>query len=141
MWLAHQRTGTLAPIDLEPVPGGNVLVHRSAAGRLIGTYSIAGKDEVGLFDATAADPDARPTLHVNHWATCSSPTARRLARERSRSSRPAPSPSDRSGPPPAVVAARGCAVCGGPMDRALLEAEPDTTTHPACGTSPLPDQE
>lgn len=142
MWLESSATGKLAPIDTDPVPGGNVLVHRDTAGRVLGTYSVIGAEERGLFDATeAVDADARPTLHLNHWATCTSPTARRLARERSRGKTGpvvavedgAPvGEVDKLAPPAAVRAARGCAVCGTAMDPQLLEAEPATRTHPTC---------
>lgn len=145
MWLEHSTTHKLAPIDVDPQPGGNVLVHRTAAGKVAGTYSVLGGEERGLFDATeAVDRDARPTLHLNHWATCQSPTARRLAKERA---------GGKTGPvvaadddatqvgqgdlldaPAHVTGPRLCASCGQPMDPALLEAEPDTTTHPGCPT-------
>lgn len=88
LWLAYAgenkaKVGRLAPIDAEPAPGGNVEVDRPA-----GTYRVIGDPaQRSLLDPTLADPDARPTLHLNHWTTCSSPTARRLARERAGSGR------------------------------------------------------
>lgn len=139
-WLAHPTTGKLAPIDVAPQPGGNIIVHRDTAGRLTGTYSVVVKAEQGLFDATiSVDIDARPTLHLNHWATCESPTARRLARTRTEGSRLVTVDGDDIGAgdldpleaPTDVRAARGCTTCGHPLDPRLLDAEP-TTTHPAC---------
>lgn len=143
MWLEHVETHKLAPIDHDPAPGGNVIVHRGAKGELLGTYSVIGKDEGTLFDTTVANPDARPSLHLNHWATCNSPTARRLARER-RGGRSKlvtadgdPIVGDPAAPPPEVLAAHGhCTVCGGALDPVLAASEPQSTTHPGC--EPLP---
>lgn len=140
MWLRHPDTGRLAPIDVDPVPDGNVIVHRDAGGRLLGTYGVVRKDEQALFDATkAVDLDARPTLHLNHWATCASPTARRLAK--GRAARPAGEAPTAVDPkleaPPEVIAARGCEVCGLAMDPALLRREPKNRTHPGCGRPTL----
>lgn len=81
LWLRYRTLdGRPAPIDMNPAPGGNILVDRK-----MGTYSIIAAAERTLFDATeAVGPDATPSLHMNHWATCSNATAQRLARERSK---------------------------------------------------------
>lgn len=83
-WLVSTSTDRPAPIDAEPVPGGNVMVLRTTDGKRTGQYAVIGKpEERTLFDATeAVDLDARPTLYLNHWVTCRNATARRMARDR-----------------------------------------------------------
>lgn len=142
LWLAYREPGgKLAPIDLLPAPGGNIIVDRAMR-----TYSIVAKDELTLFDATiAVDRDANPTLHFNHWATCRSVTARRLAKERQRSGGrtgplvtvdgdvvgPVDPDRDPLAPPPELRPGFAiCIACGNRMDRGLwLGGE---RTHPNC---------
>lgn len=54
--LKHEGTGNIAPIDMEPVDGGNIEIDVEA-----GTYRIIPKDD------RLANPKPR---HLNHWATC-----------------------------------------------------------------------
>jgi hypothetical protein len=51
--LTNERTGKTAPIDVEPVAGGNILVDLQA-----GTYRLVGWS-IG-----------DPPKHKNHFATC-----------------------------------------------------------------------
>lgn len=76
LWLRNTTTGKVAPIDAAPVPGGNVSVDLADC-----RYQVHGPLEQLQLDPTADAPDARPTLHLNHYATCSNLTRRRLARE------------------------------------------------------------
>ena len=147
LWLRHEVKGKLAPIDPHPVPGGNILVNRKDE-----SYSVVAKAELGLFDATVFNgPDATPTLHMNHWATCTSATARRLAKAR-QAGHTGPlvtadgdlvHPHDRNADgvaqldplsAPADVQARlnppRCSVCGERLDPRLAAA--GILTHPSC---------
>lgn len=72
MWLTHVGTGRRAPIDWWPVPGGNVLIHGE-------TYEVLVGDERTAMDPTAEDPEAQPTLRVNHHMTCTSTRGRQPA--------------------------------------------------------------
>lgn len=56
-WLKHEGTGKVAPIDREPVVGGNITIDPIA-----GTYRIVPKAEREL------SPN-RPR-HKNHFVTC-----------------------------------------------------------------------
>lgn len=144
IWLKHPGTGKLAPIDLHPAPGGNIVVNRAA-----GTYTVVVPNDLALFDVTKTDVDAQPNLHFNHWVTCTSPTARRLAAERSKGktgpmtadgepvgagARARRTGADPMEAPPEVVAAvtppPRCAGCDQPMDRTL--AVLGETHHPNC---------
>lgn len=138
IWLKSTATGKLAPIDYQPSPDGNVLVHRDPGSRHVqGTYEIVSRaDQATIAGVLTQEQNdaARPVLHLNHWATCNSPTARRLAKERqsgggsltaggeavgSRSVG-----ADKLGPPMEALAAHSCCqnpACGsqlGPIDLA-----------------------
>lgn len=69
MWLRHEGTGKVAPIDWDPVPGGNILIHGD-------TYEVLVGSERAACDPTELDPDAQPRLRVNHHMTCTSIRAR-----------------------------------------------------------------
>lgn len=56
-WLNHERTGKPAPIDREPVKGGNITIDPKE-----GTYRIVPKAEREL------SPNRK--LHMNHFVTC-----------------------------------------------------------------------
>jgi hypothetical protein len=56
LWLKHERTGKVAPIDARVYADGNVVVDLAA-----GTYGIV------------APPQE---AHKNHWATCANPPAK-----------------------------------------------------------------
>lgn len=78
--MRHVRTGKSAPIDWAPVPGGNILIHAADD-----TYEVLAGSERAAVDSTELDPNAHPTLRVNHWMTCSSTKAdavRKAAAER-----------------------------------------------------------
>lgn len=60
--LRYPKTGNVAPIDVESTADGNIAIDLDA-----GTYEIVPKDERAF----------RDQLHLNHWATCESPAARR----------------------------------------------------------------
>lgn len=77
-FLRHPNTGKVAPIDEYPAPRGNIAINVRA-----GTYSVV-TETAALFelDPSRVDDDANPTLHLNHWVTCTNATARRLADER-----------------------------------------------------------
>lgn len=143
LWLANDKTGKLAPIDPVPSPDGNIRIDRAGS-----RYSVVTKEEMGLFEAQV---DAAPTLYLNHWVTCASPTAKRLARAR-QSGHDGPMvtadgdlvhPADRNAqglvaagldplaPPPAVAHKHHrCSVCGEPVDAQLFAA--GITDHPSC---------
>lgn len=55
--LAHERTGTVAPIDPEPVRGGNITVDPERA-----TYRILPRAELDL--------SPNRVLHTSHIVTC-----------------------------------------------------------------------
>lgn len=77
-WIAHENTGKVAPIDPEPVVGGNVeiIIQRDEQRDIpIGmTYRIVPKEERG-----------GRLLHRNHYVTCEDPPpkTRRLKDESS----------------------------------------------------------
>jgi hypothetical protein len=58
LWLRHETTGRTAPIDPEPVEGGNI--------------AIVGSGEHRMYRIVPA-PERVGKLHTNHWATCSDP--------------------------------------------------------------------
>ncbi len=69
LWVPHEDTGKVAPIDAEPVAGGNIAItivrdehERIALGM---TYRIVPKDE-----------REGKVLHRNHYATCTNPPPR-----------------------------------------------------------------
>jgi hypothetical protein len=56
IWLAYQQKGgKVAPIDLDPAPGGNIEIDREH-----GIYVIVPKDAC----------EGRADLRVNHFKTC-----------------------------------------------------------------------
>ncbi len=57
IWLRHDRTGNLAPIDAEPGGNGNVLCLPN------GHY-------VNLSPLEMLDPDNQGQVHTNHFQTC-----------------------------------------------------------------------
>lgn len=57
-WLRHSATGKLAPIDVEPVEGGNVLIDTIA-----GAYQV-------LHGARADASSVQDRVHTNHFQTC-----------------------------------------------------------------------
>ncbi|MDP9350374.1 MAG: hypothetical protein M3P51_02360 [Chloroflexota bacterium] len=57
IWLRHDRTGNLAPIDAEPGGNGNCLPIPS------GHY-------VNLTPLEMLDPDNQGKVHTNHFQTC-----------------------------------------------------------------------
>lgn len=133
-WLRSPSTDRLAPIDAWPAPDGNIRVEGD-------TYVVVPPAELALFHGPAAD---RPSLHLNHWVTCTNATARRLAKARQKG-HDGPlvadgvpvHPADRNGStdmlaPPLAVAARNarCDVCRGPLDPALFAA--GIQVHPCC---------
>lgn len=67
---AHVRTGTVAPILLEPSDDGNCLLWRTSEGA---TYATVGKAEVREYLRNAGVP-----LRLNHFADC--PHAARFTR-------------------------------------------------------------
>lgn len=73
LWLAHQRTGRVQPINELPVPGGNLRVVLDAVGRPTGLYVVVPRDQWASFDGE---------LHTAHVTSCGNATARRLMRER-----------------------------------------------------------
>lgn len=60
-WATNRSTGKVAPIDAEPDPKGNVILHDDW------TYSVLGKN---------GNLDDGPT-RMNHFVTCSDPPRRR----------------------------------------------------------------
>lgn len=62
LWLRHETTGKTAPIDPEPVEGGNIAVIGSGEHRMYRIVPAA--ERVGK-------------LHKNHWATCLDPPPRK----------------------------------------------------------------
>lgn len=149
-WLKYPSTGKLAPIDLAPAPGGNIVIDLAE-----GTYAIVPKDDLTLFDATkAAGDDAAATLHWNHWATCTNATAQRLARERHGAAshagtglmtvdgepvRPGdvPPPRGLEAPPEFRAQHQRCAGCGFELAAVLLAEGLDR--HPGCEGPPPAD--
>lgn len=130
MWLKHPKTGKLAPIDLHPVPGGNIAVDTKH-----GTYTVISRDELTLFDTTRADEDANPNLHLNHYVTCSNVTARRLHRERGTTTAAADvedvAHTEALDAPPDVVAELvPCVVCGLKLNPVIIREGHDR--HPTC---------
>jgi hypothetical protein len=59
MWLDHATTGKPAPIDVEPVPDGNIRI-----GVAFEHYTVLSGDE--RQDAI----DRGDELHLNHFVTC-----------------------------------------------------------------------
>jgi hypothetical protein len=55
LWLRHETTGKSAPIDPEPVEGGNI--------------AIVGEGEHRMYRIVPAGERVGP-LHLNHWVTC-----------------------------------------------------------------------
>jgi len=183
LWLRSTSTDQVAPIDATPTPGGNVVVHRGHDGLPTGTYDVVQPPRIpaqpqqdalleredayaglggGLDDVLAGVPDDDvPTRHVNHWATCGSATARRLARERADRGVPAGplrtvdgdpvGPRHRTDPaalaeaapdafePPSAVATnlRRCRGCWQPLTAASSAA--GDRYHPTCGPDPGPE--
>lgn len=177
LWLRSTATDKLAPIDAHPAPGGTVVVHRDGANLPTGTYDVVvpprprevvqaetldlltaadgygglggGVDEPGDSD----DEVLAPTRHVNHWVTCGSATARRLARERADRGvaagplrtvdgdpvgpRHMAEPVDVLGPPATVNNQRRCRACWQPMNAELSAA--GERYHPTCGPDPGPE--
>lgn len=174
LWLRSLRTDTLAPLDAYPAPGGTALVHRDGIGRPVGTYEVlpiprapdhvqhealldlADLEPAGAYadlGGAVAAPEPDPTLHWNHWATCSNRTARNLAAARAADGGRPPGPlrtidgdpvgarhvvEDALGPPPAHASApRRCRVCFGPLDPVLSAA--GERFHPTCLPDPGPE--
>lgn len=71
-WMPHVRTAKMAPIDWDPVPGGNIVPDFTA-----GTYSVLAGVDRDIADPTVLDEDANPTLFANHWSSCTSTHAHR----------------------------------------------------------------
>ena len=66
-WATFQASGKRAPIDLDPVEGGNlVIVGHDYTGPLVDVVRDTGQ----------LLPDERPH-YLNHWATCTAPPPRR----------------------------------------------------------------
>lgn len=63
-WLHHERTGKLAPIDVEPALDGNVAI--DAAGNRYGIRAAG----------------SAPELRRNHWSTCPEAERHRSAKKR-----------------------------------------------------------
>lgn len=60
-FLKHVRSGLLAPIEAEPLPGGNIRIELDAD-----SYTVLRKTE--LEAQRLADPHG--VLHVNHYMRC-----------------------------------------------------------------------
>jgi hypothetical protein len=109
LWLRHPGTNRLAPVDVYPSPDGNVVVDRDERGFPTGTYAVIYRppaprtrggvpgrvpfapdeledlaDAADVEESAVADPTLDPTMHLNHFATCTNRTHRRLAQERAR---------------------------------------------------------
>lgn len=62
LWLRHETTGKTAPIDPEPVEGGNI--------------AITGEGEHRMYRIVPAAERVGP-LHLNHFSTCLDPPPRK----------------------------------------------------------------
>jgi hypothetical protein len=71
LWLKHERSGRMAPIDVQPDPlgKGNIRVDLRA-----GTYAVVGGEAL-----VRARRQQEP-LRLNHWVTCPAAQARKHAR-------------------------------------------------------------
>lgn len=62
-WREHHRTHRIAPIDAEPVPGGDLVL-------LTGGRYAVGPTVVPADEIEARDADGAPLRFVSHYATC-----------------------------------------------------------------------
>jgi hypothetical protein len=108
LWLAHQRTGRVQPVNELPEDGGNLRVVLDAGGRPTGLYVVVPKVDWARHQGE---------LHTAHVTTCSNATARRLMRERQ---------ADRhdldADAPPAVLVPCGAPGCPYPLPDVDLAA-------------------
>lgn len=69
IWVANDKTGKVAPIDLRPDPAGNILLNWSA-GRPMApptSYTVLGKPDA--VTPSLFEDDTRPR-YTSHFATC-----------------------------------------------------------------------
>lgn len=65
LWLPHETTGKTAPIDAEPVFGGNI------------ELVVENEDTVGYRIVPKEERDPGRPLHKNHFVTCPNPPRRK----------------------------------------------------------------
>lgn len=70
VWAENRTTRRVAPINAEPVEGGNIVLHGD------GTYSVDG----GILTM----PDTNGLYYVSHFVTCPKAEERRAVRNRKR---------------------------------------------------------
>lgn len=69
VWAVHTATGSLAPIDVEPTDGGNIILTTDELG--VTRYRVLTKLEAETYKGGDA--------HLNHFVTCPDATSHRRA--------------------------------------------------------------
>ena len=73
LWLAHQRTGKAAPIEVEKTEDGNIVINED-----LGQYRlVTGEEKVKAVEG-------RILLHISHFARCPKASDFRIAERKDR---------------------------------------------------------